>query len=309
MRISYPIVDFYVRMNAASVSENTSENRREKLTVFLGQLEEKYGVVVEARKIAGLTPEVIGLWYAEMGEAGRKMSTLNNYVCMINPFIKWAQKMDYLVYLNDKGMPIDLSAILVTHKIPDEDSVPEWERKPEKYLDHDQARKLIEGTTGRNLVRDRAIIALLLYSGLRVSELCSLTIGSVYDRERGEIYVKRKGGKWCSVLVGLDAYAYLDAYLATRVDADDHSQPLFITTHGKPCNRNQIYKALSFKQKAEGLATGPHALRHTFISESEKLGSASIARDLANQKSLKVTNRYDHTTPAQRREAVDKLSW
>ena len=305
----YPVVEFYIRTTSMKVSDTTSENRREKLGVFLSNLEDRHGVRVSDKRIDGITPIVLGTWYAEMAEAGRKMATLNNYVCMINPFIRWAQDYSILCYADERGNIKDLSRILKTSKIPDEDSIPEWEKKPEKYLNHDQARALIMSASGRNLVRDRAIIALILYSGLRVSELCSLTIGSVYGRERGEIYVKRKGGKWCSVLVNDEVYTYLDAYLSTRDDAQNYDHPLFVTTHGQPCNRNQIYKALSFKQQSLGLATGPHALRHTFVSEAEKMGSASIARDLANQKSLRVTNRYDHTTPQQRREAVDKLSW
>ena len=46
---------------------------------------------------------------------------------------------------------------------------------------------------GRNKLRDRAICALILESGMRVSELCALTIGDVLDGERGKIYCRRKG--------------------------------------------------------------------------------------------------------------------
>jgi site-specific recombinase XerC len=49
--------------------------------------------------------------------------------------------------------------------------------------------------------RDRAIVALLSGSGLRASELCSLTINQWFGRQNGHIYVKRKGGamRWLAV--------------------------------------------------------------------------------------------------------------
>ena len=159
-----------------------------------------------------------------------------------------------------------------------------------------------------NKVRDRAIIALFLASGIRVSELCSLTIGSILDRPRGTIYLRRKGGAWKETEVADFAYAYIDKYLATR-DLSDHSAPLFITRDGLPCNRTQVYKSLSHVQKRLDVATGPHALRHTFVSAVEKTGGGAVARDLANHKTLAITNRYDHSNHEQRSAAVNALPW
>ena len=139
-----------------------------------------------------------------------------------------------------------------------------------------QTRKLLGDMPDRNKLRDRAICTLILESGMRVSELCTLTIGDV-----------------------------LDAYLQTRPDADDHSRPLFLSMHGQPMNRKTVYGALAFKQKQLGLATGPHCLRHTFISEVEKRNGAGVARDCANHSSLRVTNRYEHSHPEQLARAVN----
>ena len=54
---------------------------------------------------------------------------------------------------------------------------------------------------------------------------------------------------------------------------------------------------------------GCHAFRHTFVSAVEKKGGSAVARDLANHKSLVITNRYDHSTAGQRRQAVDALNY
>ena len=63
------------------------------------------------------------------------------------------------------------------------------------------------------------------------------------------------------------------------------------------------------KEKKLGMQTGVHILRHSFVSNIEKNAGAGAARDLANHKSLAITNRYDHTSPQDRREAVGKLDW
>ena len=298
----YAIVTFYGESRSTQKAASTARQNVEKLARVMDTLEKQYGVVVRDNGIDGLTGPVLQSWYNDFS-AGRKMSTLNNYVCTLNPFLRWAYELEYV----EK----DLSGILKTGKILTEDYLPEWERPKDKYLTHEQADELLHTTAGRNLLRDRAFIALILYTGLRCEEACSFTLASVLDRPRGTLHVRRKGGRWMTVPVNDDVYVYLDAYLAQR-NTEDHSQPLFMTSHGKPCSPKQMYKVLSFKQKrvgANGVATGAHALRHTFESETEKIGGAGVARDLAGQKSLVVANRYIHTTEEQRRDAVNRLKW
>ena len=296
----FTIIEKYTRFYAASgVEQSTVAQCQEKLDRVFRQLSDNYGVKVLDNKIIGLDAEVLMEYYGWMAR-DRKISTRNNYVSFLNPFLKRAYDF--------KWLDEDLSAILTTYKLPSIDKIPEEERKV-KYLTQEQIETLLQNTPGRNCVRDKAIIALFLGSGLRVTEMCTLTISTVIDVPRGDIYVKRKGGEWCHVEVADYVYTYIEKYLETRPDAYDHSRPLFLTTHGNPCNRNQIYKAIAYKQKQIGAATGPHVLRHTFISETDKLGGAAVARDLANHKSLKITNRYDHTTHEQRKAAVNALPW
>ena len=296
------MVKFYGESRSTQKSASTARQNVEKLERVMRMLEENHGVVVHEKSIEGLNGEVLQSWYNAFA-VGRKMSTLNNYVCTINPFLEWALTMKYIEE--------DLSRVLKTGKILSSEYLPEWERPKDKYLTHEEANELVNTTVGRNLLRDRAFIALILYTGLRCEEACSFTLASILDRPRGTLHVKRKGGRWMTLPVNEQVYSYLDAYLATR-DLSDHSQPLFMTSHGNPCSPKQMYKVLAFKQKRvgeNGVATGAHALRHTFESETEKIGGVGVARDLAGQKSFKVANRYIHTTEEQRREAVDKLRW
>lgn len=304
----YALVDDYVDFMAKGKSECTNKQRTEVLNRFLRILEEEHGVKITDEHIEGLNTRVLTDFYRAMSKKS-KMATLNYYVCMINPFLRWAYD-----YTDRQGNPClvgakkEVTHFLKTGTLEKPEEIPEWEKK-DKYLTHDQAVELLNSCEGRNRKRDRAVIALLLYSGLRISELCSLQIRDIKSWENGELYCRRKGGAYKTVYYGTKANVYLKEYLASRTDRKNPEAPLFTTSHGEPCSRVQLYKALRNKQRPLGLATGPHALRHTFISEAEKLGSASIARDLANQHSLRITNRYDHTTRDQLTATVDRMEW
>lgn len=297
----YPMVDFYVKSRKMAVSETTNHLCTERLNKVFDELTEKYHIIIHERIIVGLTGHILQEWWNDFID-GKKHSTFNNYVAFLNPFLRWAYNIGYI---GD-----DLSHILHTVPIPTYDTVPEWERPQEKYLTHEEVDRLLHADfPGDYPERNRAIIALFLYSGIRVSELCSLTIDSVTRNGRGYIYCKRKGGRWSNVEVSEAFYPYLEAYLATRSDADDLNAPLFVSHRGCHMDRCGVYRAIAPIQKALGIATGPHALRHTYISEMEKIGGPAIARDLANHKSFRITNRYDHSTRDQRREALRSLDW
>ena len=293
----FEVVSFYVE--SRHKAETTNEHTAEVIERILSSLVRDHGVVVEGLEIKGLTPIILQRWYNQQS-ADRKVSTMNNYVCTLNPFLRWAYTMEITAG--------NYSNVLHTERLPTIETIPIAERPKDKYLSHEEAYALIN-CCGRNSIRDRAIIMLFLSTGLRVSELCSLNLSDVLDRPQGTVEVKRKGGEYKIVDVAPEFYEVLAPYLATRSDLDDHSRPLFLTTHGQRISRKQVYKFLSNKQKRLGVATGPHALRHTFLSETEKIGGAAVARDLANQRSLVVTNRYVHTTPEQRRATVRQLKW
>lgn len=298
----YGAVQFYVESSVSSrrMLETTAPQCSEKLNRVLGQLENEFGVTVTDSSIVGLTPMVLQRWFNSHAVSW-KPATANNYICILNPFLRWAHTMEI--------MEKDLSGVLHASKLPDPNTLPPEERPKDKYYTHEQVEDLMFNLKGAyNMVRDRAIMAMILYGGFRVSEICALTVGQVMNVPRGSVRLRRKGGAWCEQPLSDDVYEYLDAYLATRPDAKPE-EPLFMTNRGRPCSRKQIYRSFSPKQKALGLATGPHALRHTAISEVNNTFGALAARDFANHKSMVVTNRYSHTTAEQRADVARKLQW
>lgn len=299
---SYPMIEFYVE--SVNVAKSSAQHHLNVLTHVFDQMRD-FGVEIKEESIDGLNGASLQRWFNAFKQ-DHKPAYINNYVVTLNPFLRWA----HTIYPDTIA---DFSGILHTMRLPSYDQIPDEEKPKDKYYSDDEIAKLLEIPKYDSDLkkRDRAIIATYLATGLRAFELCQLTIGSVKDYKRGFVRVRRKGGAVKDVDMAEFAYKYIDTYLKTRKDAKDHSAPLFVTIHGDPCNPKQLYGSMKTRQKKLGTdkAVGNHVFRHSFVSAVEKIGGGAVARDLANHKSLAITNRYDHSTAEQRHNAVNSLNW
>ena len=299
----YPMIDFYVE--SCSIAETSVFHHVDVLQRVFRQMED-FGVKMNEESIDGLTGASLQRWFNAF-KKDKKPSTINNYVVTINPFLRWA----HTIY---PDVP-DVSNVLKTMRLPSYDQIPDDQKPKEKYYSDEDISKLlaIPKRDSDLKKRDRAIIAMFIGTGLRASELCQLTVGHLRNYKHGYVRVRRKGGAIKDVDVADFVYKYVEAYMKTRKNIKD-SDPLFITTHGMPCSPNQLWYAMTNKQKKAGIldkgyAGGCHVFRHSFISQVEKIGGGAVARDLANHKSLSITNKYDHSTAEQRHDAVNALAW
>ena len=301
----YPMIDFYGE--SIDAADLTVFHHKTTLERIFDQLKD-YGVTLNEESIDGLSGAALQRWLNAY-KNGRKATTVNNAVVTLNPFLRWA----HTIYPEGVG---DFGNVLKTMRLPDYDKLPEEERPKDKYYTDEQVAEMLKvpmpSRDSALKKRDRAIIATYLATGLRASELCQLTIGSLTDHGHGYVHVKRKGGAWKTTEMSEFAYDYIDTYLKTRPDRDNPKAALFVTTHGTPCNPHQLYKSMRHRQDkvaGDNMARGNHVLRHTAISAIEKIGGGAVARDFANHKTLAITNRYDHSTAGQRRNAVDALNY
>lgn len=274
---------------------------------ILSALSAQYGVHVEDGVIIGVTGAVLQRWNEGMIRSGRAVTTRNKYIVLLNPFLRWAVNGGAIVTPLSPGQT-PIYEVLAPSRLPKEDSVPESMRK-RKYFTAEEARRLLEDMPGKERTRNQAIIALFLASGFRAEELCSLNIGDVCGENRELVYLRRKGGEWKYAEIAPFCLEFIDRYLAERKDRDNPSAPLFLTNRGTRCNRKQVWKVISDKEKRLGLTSGLHILRHTFNTEVSMHSSPEIARDLSNHKSLAITSRYIHTSHEQRQDALSRLSW
>jgi integrase/recombinase XerC len=160
--------------------------------------------------------------------------------------------------------------------------------------------------------RDRLLLALFAYGGLRRSELLGLDCDDV-DLDRRLIRVRKaKGGRQRVVPIHPGLVPLFIAYAAARPTTRDAA--LFLGVHGRRLTPSIM--AVTFRRYATAAGVNkrkritPHTLRHVFATEL--LGAGANLRqiqELLGHKHLDSTQRYTRVHAHQLRGAVKRLPW
>jgi site-specific recombinase XerD len=140
--------------------------------------------------------------------------------------------------------------------------------------------------------RDKAILMMLLDTGMRVSELASLNMSDV-DVNSGAIVVRfGKGGKQRIVRMGRTAQKILWRYVAAY--RKGYGDRLFLTHDGRPLKAEAIEIMVRRLGKKTGIAeVHAHRLRQTFaISYLRGGGDVFTLKYLLGHTTLQMTQRY-----------------
>lgn len=167
-------------------------------------------------------------------------------------------------------------------------------------LDRDEARALLAAIDGEDLttLRDRALITLALYTGLRRAEIVGADREDL-GRKNGHrtLTVTGKGGARQTVKLPVPAARAIDAYLAARTD---DGPALFVShaqngTAGRRLSTKAVYRRVQRYAEAAGLTNiTPHSLRHSFVTLALD-GGATVrqVQAAARHADPKTTLRYD----------------
>ena len=147
--------------------------------------------------------------------------------------------------------------------------------------------------------RDQAIILTLLDTGLRASELCSLTVGDV-DLKTGKVNIRHgvgggaKGGKGRITYIGKVARKAVWHYLTGREDGEDLKAPLFTSHTDRPFNRDSLCILIHRLGERAGVPdVHPHKFRHTFaITYLRSGGDIFTLQSLLGHGSLDMVRHY-----------------
>ncbi len=158
--------------------------------------------------------------------------------------------------------------------------------------------------------RDRLLLALFAYGGLRRSELLGLDLDDV-DLERRLIRVRNaKGGRQRVVPIHPGLVPLFLAYFSTRTPGDDPA--LFLGVLGRRLSPTILATAFRRYADAAGVSkrkrVTPHTLRHVFATELLSAGAnLRQIQELLGHKHLDSTQRYTHVNAHQLRGAVKRL--
>lgn len=161
-------------------------------------------------------------------------------------------------------------------------------------------------------LRDKAILELLFSTGLRISELCGLSIDDV-DLTRDEFSVRGKGDKIRVVFLSDDAKKAISNYLKARKDMSD---ALFVQ-YGKnaknasdlrlsPRTVQRILKQYAIKAGITRKVS-PHVIRHSFATDLLSNGAdLRSVQALLGHSNISTTQVYTHVTDKHLREVHKK---
>ena len=156
-------------------------------------------------------------------------------------------------------------------------------------------------------LRDRAILELLYGTGIRLSELVSLSLRDV-DASGGLVRVTGKGRKQRVVPLGRSAEESITRYreaLGERAPDD----PLFLNMQGRRLSGRSVQRIVSRRlaQVSEARSLSPHVLRHTFATHLLNAGADLRAvQELLGHASLSSTQIYTHVTTERLKDAYKK---
>jgi integrase/recombinase XerD len=137
-----------------------------------------------------------------------------------------------------------------------------------RHLDDQEEQALVAAVKSKGGARDQAIIVLMLHTGLRAREVCTLTRSQVrLGKRSGSITVHGKRNKYREVPLNATARVALLAYdpFLTKPHAQD-VRPLFRSEkrHTQLTERGLGYLVKKYAEQAKLYDISPHDLRHRF---------------------------------------------
>ncbi len=281
---------FLRSLEAANKSQRTIATYGEAVRLFgafLGAHELPTDVTMIAREhVEAFIADQLSQW---------KPATANNRYRALQQFFKW---------LTTEG---EIPDSPMRHMTP-----PKVPEAPPDVLGETQLRKLLKACDGKEFVdrRDKAILMLMIDTGMRRSELAGLAVEDV-DFEYNLARVLGKGRRPRACPFGKKTAMALDRYIRARLShRDAHRDELWLG-HAGPMTSNGIYQVVRDRAEQAGLGkVYPHQLRHTFAHTW--LASGGQENDLmrlTGWQSRTMLGRYGASAADERaREAYKRLS-
>ena len=228
----------------------------------------------------------------EKGTSGTmKLKTQNYYLIAIRAFLKFLRKRGIESLAPEK---IELAKVGA---------------RDLDLMTASELGRLMKAPTGNGLreLRDRALMELLFSTGLRVSELCSLSRD--LDLSRDEFSIRGKGEKVRVVFLSAEAKQAIKAYLDKRADID---AALFVQMGKNAKNAKDLRltpRSVERMIKQHAIKAGitrkvtPHVMRHSFATDLLENGAdLRSVQALLGHANITTTQVYTHVTDKHLRE-------
>jgi integrase/recombinase XerD len=190
--------------------------------------------------------------------------------------------------------------------------IPRRGRKLPTVLEIHEVFRILESVGGESPkdVRDRGLLEFLYATGLRVTELITVTLADLDPRER-LVRVLGKGNKERIVPVGDAALRFTGRYMDTvrqeRLPAGRSGDRLFLSLKGRPLTRYAVWKIIRSRTAEAGVekTVSPHTFRHSFATHLLE-GGADLrsVQELLGHSDISTTQIYTHLDREFLREVI-----
>ena len=271
------------------LSRNTLESYRRDLNKFAGWLEQQRGVTLLETMhadIQGFLAHLFNKQQAKATSTGRAISSL---------------KRLFRYLLRQNKITTDPTLQIATPKLP---------RSLPKSLTEQDVEQLLEAPDEQTPLglRDRTMLEVLYATGLRVSELVTLSVAQV-SLDMGVVRVMGKGSKERLVPLGEESLGWIRRDLAEGrpvLLTGKLSDALFVTARAESMTRQMFWYLIKKHATNCGLnkSLSPHTLRHAFATHLLNHGAdLRVVQMLLGHADISTTQIYTHVA----RERLKKL--
>lgn len=278
--MSYPLVEQFVDALwlEKGLADNTLASYRSDLSHFAAWLD---GEGSSLLAVDGLT---LQQYLAHRLDLGFKASSTARMLSVLRRFFQ---------YLHREQLREDDPSILIAG--------PKLPRRLPKDLSEQQVSSLLQAPQVEDPLelRDKAMLELLYATGLRVTELVSLSMESVSLRQ-GLVRVTGKGNKERLVPMGEEALYWLTRYLKEGravLLVEQSSDVVFPSRRSRQMTRQTFWHRIKlYAQRAcIGIELSPHTLRHAFATHLLNHGAdLRVVQLLLGHSDLSTTQIYTH---------------
>jgi integrase/recombinase XerD len=221
-----------------------------------------------------------------------KPSTINRALMSLKRYFAWAVKEQLIQ--DDPTSTVKF--------LPKEATAP-------RHLEDDEEDALVAAVNAHGTLRDRTIITLLLHTGLRAEELCTLTCKQVHVSKRnGTLRIIGKRKKERSVPLNATARSALLKYLEIQPQETAYLFPSEKT--GKALTERALGHLIAkYARLARVLDVSPHDLRHRFGYRMAEVVPLYRLAQIMGHDSLDTTMLYIRGTKQDLQQDVEKIAW
>jgi site-specific recombinase XerD len=186
----------------------------------------------------------------------------------------------------------------------------ELSKSAPRAITEEEQRRLLR-MCERAPARDRTIVVMLLYTGLRLAELVALDVDDVRVSARKGVVIVRsgKGDAYREVPLNALVRQVLEEWIGERARrAPDGERAFFLGRSGRRLSKRSVDDVVRGLGEDAGVKLSAHILRHTFLTRMVRQGSDLVlVAELAGHRRLETTRRYSLPSDADRLLAVENL--